>query len=248
MAAKKKDEAPPEAPKEDTPTTEPEPEQKEEKILGKYKTQDELVEAYKELDKKLGEQGDELRQSREFAQVVQPLLDEIRSDPELFKQLDEKLRKRDQPTESAQDETKKDEKATAQDESRQAVSDLILAKFEEKHGINRLPTEDRTKMRNRIGDIIFELTGKTLNGVDLRRLDGVLENAYILANKDSLIDKSKLEALSPAKEVDEAGFPSVPSSPGKAETVLTSEEADIAGKIGLTREQYLEGKKVLAKR
>jgi hypothetical protein len=246
MAAKKKNEAPPEALKEDTPTKEPEPKQ-EEKILGKYKTQDELVEAYEKAEKKLGEQGDELRQGREFAQVVQPLLDEIRSDPELFKQLDEKLRSKGQPTDSAKDETKGDEKTTTQDESRQAVSDLILAKFEEKHGIDKLSADERRTLRNKIGDVIHELTGKTFNGVDLRRLDGVLENAYILANKDSLIDKSKLEALSPAREVDEAGIPSVPSSPGKAETVLTSEEADIAGKIGLTREQYLEGKKGLVK-
>jgi hypothetical protein len=247
MAAKKKDKAPPETPKEDTPAKESEPKQEEELILGKYKTQDELVEAYKKSEKKLGEQGDELRQGREFAQVVQPLLDEIRSDPELFKKLDEKLREKGQSTESAQDETKGDEKTTTQDESRQAVSDLILAKFEEKHGIDRLSTDERKKLRNKIGDVIHELTGKTFNGVDLRRLDGVLENAYILANKDVLIDKSKLEGLSPAKEVDEAGFPSVPSSPGKAETVLTSEEADIAGKLGQTREQYLEGKKGLAK-
>jgi len=243
MATKKEEKAPPETPKEEKQEEESAP---EEKILGKFKTQDELVKAYEEAETKLGKQGEDIRQSREFATVIQPLLDEIRSDPELFKQLDERLRKKGKPAETP-DKTKGEEKAVDQDENRQAVSDLVLAKFEEKYGIDKLPADERREVRNKIGDIIHELTGQPFTKVDLRRLGTVLENAYVLANKDKLIEKSKLEALVSAKEVSEGGIPSVPSSPGKAETVLSSEEADIAGKIGLTREQYLEGKKSLAK-
>ena len=240
----KKKEAPPETPKEDKPSEESTPEKVEEKILlGKFKSQDELADAYKEMEKKYGEQSEEVRQARDFAQVVQPLLDEIRSDPELFKQLDEKLRERGQTSDTSKADAKGDEKVTDQDEVRTVASDLILARFEEKYGIDKLPAEEGKTIRSKIGDVIFELTGKTMKGVDLRRLGPVLENAYVLARKDSLIDKSKLEALVSARD-DAGGIPSVPSSPGKGETVLTSEEASVAEKMGLTREQYLEGKKV----
>jgi len=234
---------------EDKPEGEPAPEQKEwEKLTeGKFKSEDELAKAYKELETMSGKQSEEVRQSREFEAVVRPLLVEIRADPELFKQLDERLRK-GKPTEPLKEpEAKGDEKVTDQDEMRTVASDLVLARFEERHGIDKLSPDKRSEMRQKIGDVIYDLTGKPFTGVDLRRLGGVLENAYILANKDTLIEKSKLEALASAQEVTDAGIPSVPSSPGVTEETLTSEEADVAGKLGLTREEYLAGKKSLAK-
>src|SRR5258708_5605643 len=65
---------------------------------GKIKNEVELAKAYKELEKKLGQQSEEVRQTREFSEIINPLLDEIRNDPEIFNKLDEKLRKKGQPT------------------------------------------------------------------------------------------------------------------------------------------------------
>lgn len=233
--------APPEkTPEEDKQTEESEPKAK---LLGKFKSEKELAKAYKELESKLGEQSEEVRRSKEFAQVVQPVLDAIRDDPELFKKLDEKLRQKDQSSDSP-DAPAKSNKATGQDEVRDAASELIRAKFEERHGINKLPSDKQKAMRQRIGDIIYELTGETYANVDLRRLGPVLENAYILANKDELIEKSKLEALAEAGETEKATMPGIPSSPGKGDGALSSEETEIASKLGLTKKQYLQGKKV----
>jgi len=174
---------------------------------------------------------------------VQPLLDEIRDDPKLFKQLEERLEKRNAPAIDSKAEASGEEKATQQDEIREFASDTVLARFEEKHGIDKLPADERKTVKQKIGNTVRELTGKTIHEVDLRRLESVLNNAYIIANKDDLVSKSKLEALESDKEVDEASFPSIPSSPGKGETVLTAEEAKVADKMGLTRDQYIEGKK-----
>lgn len=241
MADKDKNkEAPPKSQEEDTPKKETPKE--EELILGKYKTQDELVDAYKEAENKLGEQGDELRQGREFAQVVQPILDLIRNDPKLFKQLDEKLRE-GKPDDPSKEDTKGKEGTTAQGENRKAIADLMLAKFEDKYKIPQLSSEDARKLRGKIADQIYRTYGKVYHEVDLTKLDAALEDAYLLANKDKLIEKSKLEEADSATGV-EGGIPSISSSPGKGDAVLTSEEATVAEKLNLTREQYLEGKKV----
>ena len=64
---------------------------------GKYKTASDLAKAYKDLEKKLGETSDEVKKSREFDQIVNPLLDEIRNDPEIFDKLDKKIRAKNDP-------------------------------------------------------------------------------------------------------------------------------------------------------
>ena len=53
----------------------------------KYKTEAELAKAYKELESKLGTNSEEVRKTREFAENIQPLLEEIRNDPEIFARL-----------------------------------------------------------------------------------------------------------------------------------------------------------------
>ena len=233
---------------EDKLKKEPAPEQKEDwgKITeGRFKSEAELAKAYKEAEKKLGEQREQIGQFQEFTATIQPILNVIRDDPEVFKILDEKLRTGEKPGEPSKAPTKGEEdKGTDQDEMRAITSDLLLAKFEEKHGINKLSPDKGKELRNIIGNVIYELTGKTLKTVDLRRLEPILENSYVIARER--VDKSTLEALKSAQEI-EGGIPSVPSSPGTTGPTLTSEEATVAEKLGQTREQYLAGKESLAK-
>jgi len=201
----------------------------------KFKSADELAKSYTELEKKFGTQSDEVKQAREFMQTVYPLLEEIKNDSELFKTLDERLRKKGEPKTPAKDEAKGEDKD--QSGVRQITSDLLLERFEAKHGIDKLEPEERKDLRQKIGDAIFELSGTSLNNVDLRKLGTTLENAYIIAKY-----KSK-SAASESETEDRASISSVPGKTGKGETVLTPEEAKVAEKLGLTREQYLGGKK-----
>jgi len=216
----------------------------------KFKSPTDVAKAYKELEKKLGESSEEIRKTREFAEVINPLLEEIRNDPKLFAELDERLRKKANPDKDKKPDADKDSKATEKDEIRIAASDLIIAKFEKDHSIDTLPADERKDLRRRIGDEIFELTGKTLANLDLRRLGPTLEKVigYVLANKDNPINKSTLEALTSAHGNDEGAISSIRSSKGESEESLTPEEANVAEKLGLTRKQYLEGKKSPAKR
>lgn len=203
---------------------------------GKFKSETELAKSYKELEKKHGEQSEEVRKTREFAETVNPLLEEIRNDPELFKKLDEKLRKRGESS----DNSNKDSQKTADNtEIREVAESLLLAEFEGKHGINKLSQEEQKTLRTKIGNKISELTGTTMSKVDLRRLSSVLENAYVLATKDD--KKSESEA----EESDEGdgAMSSISSSKGKGEVKLTPDQARAAEKLGLSREQYVKGMK-----
>ena len=199
---------------------------------GKYKSPTEVAKAYKELESKYGEQSKEVAQAREFMQVVYPILDEIKNDPELFKALEKKL----QPKKD--DDSPKDEKPQ-DEETRDTLRELTIAQFEKKHGLNKLSPEERNTIRRNIGDAMYELTGQKLKDVDLRNLSKNLENAYIIVKAKSKSSGSDSE--------DRGSMSSVPGSPGKGEKALNKEEADIADKLGLTREQYLEGKKGLTK-
>lgn len=206
-------------------------------VNGKYKTEAELARAYKELETKLGEQSKEIEEGRQFAQVMNPILEEIKNDPEIFDKLETKLKEKGKP---AKKEDKKE--SPLSDETRSATSEIILNRFESKYGIDKLSDEDRRKMRADIGNTILDLTGLTLQQVDLRRLNSVLENAYVLANKDKLIERAKAEALSQKENLDGASISTITSSQGKSEKTLNSEEATVASKLGLTRDQYLAGK------
>lgn len=220
--------------KQDTPTVESPPKEDWKNLVdGKFTTEHDLAKAYKELEKKLGEQGEKIRQTEEFATVINPLLEEIRNDPVIFDQLDKRLKEKGNPNNTPTESSTKDKQV---DEARLAVSDLYIKRFEEKYGIDKLPPEESAALRNSIGAAVARMTGKSYSQVDLRQLESVLEDAYLIANKDKLINK---EALADAT----GGIPSIPTSPSKSETTLSQEEATVADRLGLTREQYLSGKK-----
>lgn len=208
----------------------------EELTGGKYKSAEDLAKAYKEAESTIGKQSDEVKQVREFMSVAQPVFDVIKDDPTLFKAIDEKLRNNKTP----KDADAKD-KITNQEEVVTATRDVLRMRFEEQHGFSKLSADEQKKLRSAIGNEIFELTGKDINGIDLRRLSPVLEKAYILA-KNGITDKSTQEAIAQADKPD-ASISSIPSSGGKAEGVLTPEEAKVAERLGITREQYLSNKK-----
>ena len=211
-------------------------------VNNKFKSPSDVAKAYLQLEEKLGEQSTEVAKAREVMDVMYPIMKEIQDDPELFKTLEKKLNKQSSPEKPAEDKADSKSESSIPDDVRSVTSDLILAKFEEKHGIDKLEPDAASKMRQEIGIAIKELTGTKLSGVDLRRLSSVLENAYIIAKY-----KSKSADSGEAEAEDRASISSIPAKAGKSETVLTPDEATVAQKMGLTREQYLEGKKSAGK-
>lgn len=224
----------------DTENKEKAPDKSVKDLTGsKFETPEALAKAYKELESKLGEQSEEVRQSREFMTVAEPVFEVIRKDPELFKTIDDKLRNTESK-DNSKDEKSAD-KTTDQEDVRSTTREILLKSFENKHGIDKLSADERRKLKGTIGNVITELTGTNLDAVDLRRLDSVLENAYTLA-KSRIEDKSTLEAIATAEKSDEGSIPSVPASSGKEGKTLTPEEAQVAERLGLSRDEYNSGK------
>ena len=157
---------------------------------GKFDSPEKLAKAYKELESKLGEQSNEVKEVREYMSVAQPVFDVIKNDPELFKTIDQKLR----GGLDSKDSDKADaDTTTNQEDVRDTTRNMVMASFENKHGINKLSADEQKTLKNAIGVEISELTGTSYKEVDLRRLGSVLEKAYILA-KNGIEDKSTLPA------------------------------------------------------
>lgn len=204
---------------------------------GKFKSEAELAKAYKDLEKKLGEVSEEVKQSKEFAQIVNPILTEIQNDKEIFDKLDKKIREKNDP----EFKDKKDEKFDNKNvnaESRETLSNIIVAGFEQKHGFSELTADEATKLRKSIGDEILSITGKRLADIDLRTQGVILEKAYKLVKAES--QQSSQDETEDTQQ-NNGAIGKIKSSQGKGQTVLTSEQAQVAEGLGLTREQYLAG-------
>lgn len=204
---------------------------------GKFDNPEDLAKSYKELESKLGEQGEEIKSYREFMTVADPVFKVLKEDDKLRDAVEKKLlNQEDTP------EPEKDKKvAIDQDEIKSTTRDMLRLQFENKHNFSKLPADEQKKLRGEIGKIISELTGTDFERIDLRRLGPVLENAYTLA-KSRITDKSTQDALIEA-EKDDGALSALPSSGGKTEKTLSKEEATVAEKLGLSREEYLSGKK-----
>lgn len=200
----------------------------------RFKTEAELAKAYKELETKFGQQSDDIRKGREFAETVAPVLEIIKNDPDAFKLIDEKLRNAQTPKEG-KDKTAKEEKADK--ELRDTAQAILMKDFEGGHNFANLSKDEQASLRGKIGSLVQELTGQNVNEVDLRRLPSVLDKAYILATQSNKHTDQE-EETEP-----EGAISSMPSSKGKTEARLTPEERTVASKLGLTAEQYLSGKK-----
>lgn len=202
----------------------------------KFKSEAELAKAYKELETKFGQQSNDIREGREFAETVAPVLKIIKDDPEAFKLIDEKLRAANTP-ETGKNKTAKQEKKD--DELRQVASDILIKDFEAKHGFNDLSSDEAKTLRQKMGSLVLDMTGQSISDVDLRRLGTALDHAYVLATQsDKRTDQDgETDTESGAK------IGSIPSSKGKNDMKLSPDEVKVASKLGLTAEQYLSGKK-----
>lgn len=206
------------------------------------KTTEEIFKMYSEAERKIGEMSAEVRQARETQAKYQPILDTIWENPDLFTAVESALQKN---ATSPSGETKTQVQPPVQDETRTATEGLIISRFEDRYGINKMADAERVELKQKIGQEILDLTGQSLSQLPLNRLETVLEKAYVLANKDKLREAGKLEGLAEANENNAGAFGAIPSSSSdRTESVtLSAKEREVANKLGIGPEKYLEGKK-----
>jgi len=242
------------------------PSQLPEKFKGK--SADEIVKAYVELEKKLGEQSKTVEESRKLKEETDTMLRAIWSNPDLYRQVEEGINKyisgetlpdTKKPSKKDGGEEAKNDVITSQiSDMRRAQENRILNEFFTKFGYNNLPQDKRQEKNKTLVLSLAEMIdpgGKKplkqiLSEVSLDKLPKYLENAHFLANKEDLIEQGKTSALISAEENRAAsiGSFSATSNVGKSDSVsLTKREREVAQKMGISDEDYAKQKLAMAK-
>lgn len=216
------------------------------------KSPEELAKAYVELEKKLGEQSQELGESRKYREQVDVVLQAIWADKDIYNSVDKKIRElRGAPiqTDTNTNEGKPEPQSNDTD-TRKALETQIIDQFEKKFGLDQMESQKRRDMHTKIGTALAEMLDpggtktyqEILNDVSLARLPKYLDNAYFLANREEL-----QKSITQSKENEAGAIGSIPSSSGRtSDLTLSASERDVAEKMGVTEEKYLERKKQIA--
>lgn len=222
---------------------------------------------YLKMAEDLGQYRKKAEDFDEFQKRVNPVLETLLSDPELYKEV---VRKHNKRLGIAVDDDKsndgKDDKGNPatptppnpkNDDTREALVNSITADFEKEFGLDKLAEDVRKEVNSKVigelKDILDPNDNKTvvqvLQDVSLKKLRHYLEKAYYLATKDdqikAAVEAGKAEALGEGTGI----IGTMPSgSTTTQQTGLSAKEKEIARKMGVTEEKYLENKKKILER
>jgi len=214
----------------------------------KGKTPDEIVKFVAESAEAHGATKKQLKDYEDYIAKVKPYIDAITADEALTKQVEDAYQKKMNP------EPKKEEPTSepiAQD-TRKAVENSIVSAFETGHNLDKLEGDTKKDMNVKIGQELMELLdpsgtktyNEVISGVSLEKLPKYLEKAYSLATLPEALKKAREDASGNAGIIS-----SVPSSSPPAEgATMTPAEREVAKRMGVTDERWLENKKQILTR
>lgn len=219
-----------------TPTSNDAPLNTPDNIKGK--SYEDLVKMYGEAQSQLGKMSGEVGQLRQFRDQMNPVLEVITEDREVYDKIDTNLKKKAGVV-VPETSTPKTEEV---DDTRSTLENRIIREFFDKHGITTLEPEKRDKLGQAISKQLLNMydpSGKLsaneiVSKIKLNDLSNSLEDAFILAKAKTGIE------IDLAAEIGSMPSGSVNTKVDK----LSPEEEKVAKKQGLTPEQYLESKKL----
>ena len=196
---------------------------------------------------------------REYQERVNPVIETIWSDPELFKQVEEKHKNRLNPQKETPKEILKEKVVNSTDtDTRNAVIRDIVDTFSDKYGITKLDSANKAEMNTKVGTMLKDLLdpkgnkkdlSQVMEDVSLTKLPFYLEQSYYLANKDSMLSSAKEQGR---KEVQDASLGVIASFSSSSiepdSMMLSAKEKLIAENMGISSDKYLARKKEIAKR
>ena len=215
------------------------------------KTPDEIVKFVSEQSEKHGVTKKQLEDYENYIKQIKPYIDTITESEELTKQVEDAYKKKF----NIQQEDKKDTKPP--DDTRKAVENSIVSAFETSHDLNKLEGDAKKDMNVRIGQELMELLdpsgtksyNEVISGVSLEKLPKYLEKAYSLATMNDTIKKAQESAQAEANSGAAGIISSVPSnSPEGTDATLTPTERELAKRMGVSEEKWLERKKQITAR
>lgn len=212
-----------------------------EKLRGK--SSQEIASMYLSLEQKLGEQSGEVEKARKARQDLDFFVQAVSSDPELFKSVKKAVEQRAGVTIKEEESSKKNDQPTKRDDVRAATQNRIIEDFARDMGITQMPTEKQSEVLQKVGTELADLVdpsgtksvSQVLSEVPLDRLHLLLEKAFWLANKDSIIsgDSNRFSAI---------GNLSHKGGEKSDDNALTEEEKVVARKLGISEEKYAKQK------
>lgn len=219
------------------------------------KSAEEVTKMYTELEKKMGQQSDEVSKARQYLQERELLSKAVAGSPELYKMMEREINTITGKTTA--EEPKKDQKGSEEAgttdpqvaDLRRAEENRIISDFQNKYGIGKMPKEERSDLMKKVTTQLAELYdpggSKPMSGIlstiKLDQLGKALDNSYWLANKDALVDRGKV----PNQDLASIGTISSSSS-GKSDTTsLTDRERHTAERLGVSPDKYQKQKAVI---
>ena len=223
----------------------------------KGKTNEEVIQMYQNLEKKLGENSSEVSEARKLKKDMEVLVNAIYQDPERFKQaskwIDSYLgistdEKND--TDTSKTGTQNEGKPQS-DDTRKYLQDKSLVEFYQKHGIDKLPAEERKSYQSKIAQTLAELQdpggtksfSQIFDAIPVNKLSQYLDASYKVAFPDEYARR-----ISSSSQLDEEEnrFASIgsmgASSSGDTGRGLSAEEKFMAQKLGMSESEYLKNK------
>lgn len=233
----------------------------------KGKSAEDIAKAYIELEGKLGEQSASVEEAKKAQEQVDTLLRAIYSDPDTYRTVEQAVQKytnggvlpdnRNNPNKKGDEEAQADKTVVTDpkvDELKKTEENRILGDFFGKYGYNNLPEKERKDNYQKLSLALAELVdpggnrpiAQILSSIPTSKLSTYLENAHFIANKDMMLEQAKKSALITERENNSAtiGSFSAASTSGQEPSManLTSKEREMAGKMGISEEQYAKRK------
>jgi hypothetical protein len=207
----------------------------------KGKSAGEIAKSYLELEKTLGTKAKNEKEAREQVQQWEQLGKVIESNPALYKQVEDEITRSASKTSPTT--------TPKRDDTRIALENQIITRFEEERGIQGLEGEKKQQLHSRIGEELKDMldpggtktVNEVLSNIPLDRLPRYLNNAYKLATAGDKDEQARAEAILEARQNREAVFGAIPSSGIKGKTkTLTPDQQRVARRMNMSEEDYLK--------
>ena len=212
----------------------------------KGKSAAEIAKAHIELEKKLGEQSNEVNQSRQNLAQWEALGKVIQGNPALEQLIKEEIQKISDP------DSKKETKQTTRDDTRIAVEKQVVKDFESELGIDKLDGDNKLNLQKKIGKELEEMldpegklqASELIQKISLDKLPSLLRKAYKLATADDERERARIRGLVQARENRDAEFGTIPSfsSTSNGKVQLSPDELKVAKRFNMTPEEYVKNR------
>lgn len=206
-----------------------------------FKSKEDVYKSWSESNKKISEQGEELKNFKIFQENVVPVLDIVLQDEEILGKVKAKMENPNNIPAKPATQQIENKVPTEDADTKKYLIETTVTGFEQGHGIDKLDPETQKEVKAKIGVELSKFTsGKD---VKVSVLKNQLEDAFALAvSKDP-----NLQKIFSAKEDILNDYGSMPSQSSGVDKdgniILTPEQEKVAANMPGGRDAYIKGLK-----